>query len=332
MTGTPGPARTFLDRDRLAGLTRTAFGRARRLTTVTRLTGGSKKGVYRLGFDDGFSAILYVWSAAENYWPSADGGPDPADPFSDASGIGLFTASRARLDALDVRTPDTYLADASQADLPADVALVEDVPGESLEALLDRGAPEAEAVLARLDGMLRRMHQHTDARVGRVTDVARGGAGRPCERIVLDRALDHLDQAAARVERIADARDRLTDLVRDLAAGIRPRSEHSLIHGELGPDHVRVDRHGQPVLIDIEGVMFFDVEWEHAFLRLRFRDHFRWLRRDGLDEQRMRFYDLAQSLSLVAGPLRLLDGDFPHRELMRDIVDTNISRTLAFLR
>jgi hypothetical protein len=34
-----------------------------------------------------------------------------------------------------------------------------------------------------------------------------------------------------------------------------------------------VDQHQDPVLIDIEGLMFFDVEWEHAFLRILFGEH-----------------------------------------------------------
>jgi hypothetical protein len=36
-------------------------------------------------------------------------------------------------------------------------------------------------------------------------------------------------------------------------------------------------------------------------------------------------------LSLVAGPLRLLDGDFSDRDSMISIVEANIPRTLAFL-
>jgi hypothetical protein len=40
------------------------------------------------------------------------------------------------------------------------------------------------------------------------------------------------------------------------------------------PDHVLIDAQGAPVLIDIEGLMFFDAEWEHAFLRLRFGRHY----------------------------------------------------------
>lgn len=114
-------------------------------------------------------------------------------------------------------------------------------------------------------------------------------------------------------------------------AAVSPRTEYGLIHGELGPDHVLVVDHGEPVLIDIEGVMFFDVEWEHAFLELRFGDDYRHLKATDLDDDRMRLYRLAMYLSLVAGPLRLLDGDFPHRESMHAIVDGNIVRTLAEL-
>jgi hypothetical protein len=148
---------------------------------------------------------------------------------------------------------------------------------------------------------------------------------------VLDRALGHLAEAATRVPRIADVHDELTDIARELAAAVTPRTRYGLIHGELGPDHVLIDRHGDPVLIDIEGVMFFDVEWEHAFLRLRFGRHYPRLRASQLDETRLRFYALALHLSLVAGPLHLLDGDFPEHAAMQQIVDFNIERSLSFL-
>jgi hypothetical protein len=151
--------------------------------------------------------------------------------------------------------------------------------------------------------------------------------------VVLDRALADLAEAAARVDRLAAVRDRLAGVTRELATAVRPRREYGLIHGELGPDHVLVDGHGHPVIIDVEGLMFFDVEWEHAFMRFRFGEHYRALRQepDGLDDRRIRFYTLALRLSRAAGPLRLLDGDYPERELMREIAEANIDRALAFL-
>ena len=116
----------------------------------------------------------------------------------------------------------------------------------------------------------------------------------------------------------------LDETLRGLAASVRPRDGYALIHGELGPDHVSIDDLGQPVVVDIEGAMYFDVEWEHAFLRLRFGRHYEWLRVDGLDERRMRLYALALDLSLIEGPLRLLDGDYPERELMLAVVSASI--------
>ena len=42
-------------------------------------------------------------------------------------------------------------------------------------------------------------------------------------------------------------------------AGLGGLRGDELIHGELGPDHVLIDERGHPVIIDIEGVMFFDL-------------------------------------------------------------------------
>lgn len=66
------------------------------------------------------------------------------------------------------------------------------------------------------------------------------------------------------------------------------------------------------------------MEWEHVFLRIRFGPRYDALRVPGLDEARLRLYRLAMHLSLVAGPLRLLDGDFPRPGPMRAIAESNL--------
>jgi hypothetical protein len=316
----------------LAPVVRAAFGAGSRVIGVQRLRGGTKKGVYRLVLDDERTVACYIWSEQENYWPAATPRAR-TDPFAEASGAGLFEAGHTRLAGLGVRTPEVYLLDRGRSVYPDEIALVEDVRGGTLEEWLERGEPGAQQALARLGDALAAMHGCRSRSVGKVEVVARGAtADQPCAQIVWDRALGHLAEAAARVERIAAVRDRLEAALAGLA-GAAARDEHALIHGELGPDHVLIDGRGQPVLIDIEGVMFFDVEWEHVFLELRFAEHYRWLRPGPgvLDEPRLRLYRLATYLSLVAGPLRLLDGDFPDRAPMLEIAEANIGRTLAFL-
>lgn len=68
-----------------------------------------------------------------------------------------------------------------------------------------------------------------------------------------------------------------------------------------------------------------------GLLQLRFGDRYAALARPGLDPRRLDLYMLAMRLSLVAGPLRLLDGDFPDRASMRQIAEHNLKETLALL-
>jgi hypothetical protein len=161
--------------------------------------------------------------------------------------------------------------------------------------------------------------------LGKVALVDGGGVSSSpsCERRVTDGALRSIAEAAVR--------DGLEDRVRELAAAVRPRARYGLVHGELGPDHVLLDSEGRPALIDIEGLMYFDAEWEHVFLRIRFGSHYDVLRAPGLDEDRLRLYRLATHLSLVSGPLRLLEGDFPYPEGMRAIAEHHLRQTLSLL-
>jgi hypothetical protein len=320
--------------DRLADAARAALGGGRRLAGVERVTGGTTKGVYRLTMNDDSTAVAYVWDATENYWPPRPGESDPSDPFSDDVGLDLFEAAHARLTALGVRVPAVRLLDRDRTYYRADLAVVEDVPGENLEELLTRDPHRAAPVMARLAEALERMRAHVAPACGKVAVVDAGGpaCGASCEEAVLGRALRDLAEAASREPRIARARDILEERLRVLAARIRPRARYSVVHGELGPDHVLVDADGQPVLIDIEGLVYFDVEWEHVFLRIRFDDAYRPLAAPGLDEDRLALYLPAQRLSLTAGPLRLLDGELPHhRSFMADIAEHNLREALLLL-
>jgi hypothetical protein len=301
------------------------------LAGVERLAGGSKKGVYRLTSDDGATTLAYVWSDSEDYWHGVlpEGADDLANPFSHASGLPLFEAAARRLTSVGVRCPAILFTDRSQALYPADIALVEDVRGGSLEAVL--GTVAAERPLSVLAGWLDELGSVRSPSLGKVAFVDAGGlSGSSCEAAMLDRALAQLAEVARRDRRALAARDRLTELLRALAAPIRPRGYAALIHGELGPDHVLLDEAGDPVLIDIEGAMYFDVEVEHVWMRMRFGDHYDAFSRDDLDKDRLRFYTLCMHLDLVAGPLRIAETSHPERDWFRAVAAHHLDLALRF--
>lgn len=321
-------------REDLAAATRAAVGRDHKIQEVTRVPGGTTKGVYRLTLVDGTSVIAYLWGNSENYWPPAPNDNDVTDPFSSGNSIDLFATAHSRLASLGLRVPEIYLLDRDRAYYPADIAILEDFPGEDLLAFWERDPAAAEPTLARLREGLAAMRAYQGRAPGKVGFIDAGGRPRwpTSEEAVLALGLRCVVEATERDRRIARHRERLEDRLGELAATVQPRAEYSVVHGELGLDHVLVDTDGNPVIIDIEDLMYFDVEWEHVHMQVRLgRDWARTVGVDDLDEDRLALYMLAQRLFLVAGPMRLLDGDFPDRAFMRSIIEHNLNEALALL-
>lgn len=326
-----------MGKDRAAGLgavidlVEPLLGSRRRVGRAERLRGGSKKGVYRLYVTDGSTFVLYRWHAEENYWPPSRPGAGEVDPFGDDSSIAFFTASHDALRAASVRLPG--IVGLSPEPEHAQFALVEDAPCGTLESLRERDPAGAEASVAALAEQIKSMHAVNASAAGKVAHVRRGQSmSSTPEEFVFRRGLEDLRSASSAIPRLASIRQDVDAELRESRERVRPRSEFGLIHGELGPDHVLLDVALEPILIDIEGAMFFDVEWEHVFLELRFGRDYAQLQEDDLDDARLRLYRLCHYLSLVAGPLQLLEGPFPDRAAMLEIVNSNAERVLRFVR
>lgn len=328
--------RQFADAESLRPVVRAVFGAGRDVTDVERLAGGSKKGAYRVRVDGGVTVLVYVWNAAEDYRQEVlpEGADDPANPFSHASGLDLFEAASRRLTAAGVRCPRLLLVDRSRALYPGDIAVVEHVPGGSLEELLAKDPAAASRPLAVLADWLASMEACRAAAFGKVAvvDARQSSHVTSCEQVVLERALREVTEICARDARAAREGGRLEELLHALAEPLEPRTSSGLVHGELGPDHILLDRNGDPVLIDIEGLMYFDAEWEHVFVRMRFGEHYSRLVNPALDPARLSFYQLAWHLNLVAGPLRIADTGHPEREWFLEVAEYHLGRALDFQR
>jgi hypothetical protein len=182
--------------DDLSAPVHQAFGGKRTLAHIDRLHGGSKKGVYRLLLDDGTTVLAYIWNDDENYWTTGSPGPaGSAGPFDDASGAGLFEAAHRALTASGVRVPQVRLLDRSQTLVAGDVAVVEDIRGGSLEAIMRTDPDRAAQILPRLAEVLRVMHDAHRDHYGRPEEAPSAPDRPPAEHIVLQRALDHLAEA-----------------------------------------------------------------------------------------------------------------------------------------
>jgi aminoglycoside phosphotransferase (APT) family kinase protein len=294
-------------------------------STVQRLRGGSTKGVYRIRWADGKTVLVYRWHPDEDRWPPGRrhwaGGP--------SSGCARFLTAHHVLHQLGVRVPAIHGRPLVDTEVAAKMVVVEDLGSRTLADVLARGGGRGERVLAELKATLRTVHARQRRAAGPLEAAGRRPAV-PFPELVLSRARRDL--------RDAGTHPRLRPLVPELearliaaSARVEPRAGACLVHGELGPDHVLVPSDGRPVLIDLEGLHYADIEWEHAYLALRFGPHYGSLRRTGLDAARLEFYTLAHHLSLVAGPLHLLSSGRPDRGMQR-IADHHAARLVHLTR
>jgi Phosphotransferase enzyme family len=328
------PGRRFADAGQLAAVVHEAFGTDRSIVSVDRLAGGTKKGVYRVALDDSTSAVVYVWSADEDYWDGLlpDSSHDPESVFAHSSGIDLFEAATRRMESVGARSPRLFFTDRSRRLYPGEIAVTEDVTGGTLQELLDDDPEAGKATLGQLAEMVRAMHEYRAPRFGKVAFVDGGGVskGGTCEAAHLDHALMNIADAATRDVRAAAGREQLEDKLRTLYAAVEPRSEFGLLHGELCAEHTLVGPQGEPVIIDIEGLMYFDAEVDHCWMRMRFEEHYQALRVPGLDPVRMKYYQYTMHLDLVGGPMRIADGDFPDRDWMLGVAGHHLQKALAY--
>jgi hypothetical protein len=63
---------------------------------------------------------------------------------------------------------------------------------------------------------------------------------------------------------------------------------------------------------------------------MRFGGNYAKLSQGGLDEDRLRFYQLCMHLDLVAGPLGIAGTSHPDREWFRDTAEYHLQRALQF--
>ncbi|MFH0070825.1 aminoglycoside phosphotransferase family protein [Peribacillus sp. NPDC056705] len=295
---------------------------------VVRMQGGAQKVVYKIECTNGFACMLYVWDLNHNYFQEEIS----QEETEERSFGGLsFQINHRFMRESGVLTPALYDLNVERSRYPFDYALVEYIHGPKAEAYMGHSDPLAQKrVFGRLGEMIANMHAHERAFHGRPDSGEKNLE--PCHLLLLKEAKEELSFLSQQVESIQKQHDHILTVLDQLGASIDARRLYGYIHGELGPDHVIVTQEQKPYLIDIEGARFFDIEYEHVFLELRFGDRYRDLAGDRLDWNRMQFYRLYHYISLTGGGLKLLHRGFPDQAFASRLAAYHTGNILRFVQ
>jgi hypothetical protein len=306
-----------------------ALGEDRDVVSQTNMYSGAQKVVYRVDCSDGFQSMLYIWDESKNYFQAKK---LQQSTIHESSGAELFEYNYKFLTERKVRTPEIYLMNREREEYVYDFAIVQYISGGSVEQAISRNNVESsEKVLNNVGILLRKMHAIQNPFYGSLWE-GNIGDKETCEEIILREAIENLDYLSKYIDQVKVNQHNLTQVLRELQGKIKPRKDYRLIHGELGPDHIMVDERLEVYLIDIEGMMFFDVEFEHSFLDFRFGDSYQYLADPQLDKDRLLFYKLHHHLSCTTGGLKLVQRGFHNPTFAQEIMESNLRSSLEFLR
>ncbi|WP_342760326.1 phosphotransferase [Paenibacillus sp. PK3_47] len=212
-----------------------------------------------------------------------------------------------------------------------DYAFVECVPGQNAEEYLQsEDDPGKALLLERIGELLAKMHGDVREAYGKLN--APLIQSPECHLLHVKNAEVQLAYSVQYIDEIRANRPKLLNTLYKFAEKIKPRRQYRFIHGELGPDHILFNEKLEPYLIDIEGAMFFDMEYEHCFLDLRFGEYYRYLKSEALDPDRMQFYRLHQHISLISAGLKLLHRGFPDQQFAKGLAEYHCQRVLQFIQ
>ncbi|SET05938.1 phosphotransferase [Paenibacillus sp. NFR01] len=314
---------------RLEDWTERVFGQGYHPEEAKAVSGGAQKLVYQIRCSNGFRFMLYVWDMRLNYFREELEQEEAPGPISGYGGK-KFQTVNAYLRKLQVGTPELYHFEAGSRPEEADFAFVEYIDGKEASDFFQADPGIQDQVFGPLAEMLTRMHEQTCAEWGPLDEPpSRPATG--CHWPMLTHACRQLEYLSAYRTEFRNHRQGFVHILKDYASKIVPRSSYSFIHAELGPNHVLVDERLRPWLIDIEGALFFDAEYEHSFMEFRFDNYGPYFKNGRLDPVRMAFYKLYHHISYSAGAHRLLQRGYPDAEAIKDILEYNSRRALRML-
>lgn len=312
----------LMSKENLQKIIKGVFKKEYQINALTRITGGAQKGTYKVDCSDQFSCVLYIWDESLSYFKNQH----TKEEFTSNSAC-LFKKNYELLTSYNIRVPKIYHMDLSKTNFSFEYALVQYIEGGELEQLMNTSQVDSTLIMGDLKDNIRKLHSIKSSRVGDLIYTREEDFS--CKAYIKqssERALRYLFE---NYEPMAKLKRQVIDVSNRLYAKIEERKEYSLIHFELGPNHVMVDKQGRTYLIDFEGMKYFDLEYEYSFLKLRYGKYYPYLKSMFVDDNRMKYYLLHHHIMAVEGAHKLMTQDYYDLEDVKGMIKYNYEAILT---
>ncbi|MEL7634522.1 MULTISPECIES: hypothetical protein [Sporomusa] len=272
---------------------------------LTGISSGISKKVYAVTGEDGHKTILYIWQKPFLGLSEARTG---GLYYLHAEGFEYFCYNTQLLTDVGIRVPKIIKTGHFSGDMKFDYAYVECFDGVSLQEYLQYG--NVKDITGRLAVELNKFYACRRDYYG--PPLLTAAYSKTCQLLCYEHAVEELeiacslDSEANRLKNLV--LQQLNNFMVHFACQTKPFS-YALIHGEATPAHAWLLADGTIGFIDIEGIKFFDIEFEYALLDMMY-DYLRINKPKSYDRHKLLFYKLYHRicwLSVAVDYLRNVD-------------------------
>lgn len=284
---------------------------------IDEIRGGISKQVYKITTQTD-SFILYIWlrpydgNLTENHTKGVE--------YLFPDGFRYFVYNTKLLTDIGVRVP--YIISAGHYDDgDFDYAIVECFKGQSLDDYMKNGG-NVEAVAVLISAVMNRMAVKKRNYYGSPIETKRNNIS--AAQLVFNFYAEELNIASKIDNEVADLQYKILDLMKLKMNEIveTDTQEFSLIHGELTPSHVFILDNGEIGLIDIEGVKYFDREYDWAVINFMYGDKIPLL--VNINLKKLEFYKICLKVGYVSVAADYLVHIDSNNEWFKNIRESNL--------
>lgn len=273
------------------------FGKEYEIELIERILGGAQKYTYLAKCTNGFKFVIYQWDKSTTYFKNSD-----EHVVFSSNSADLFQRNNELMSNQGVLTPKLFYIDMSRRECDYEYAFVEYINGNDIDYIMKNEPERLDKVLESLNNSIDRLHSIKNRCVGQK------GHMQGADFNIIAYELNDIHQNSIYLQKndsqYAELYVQAEANAIECAQKLQGRDEYTFIHGELGPNHVIVDKNNNAYLIDIEGAKFYDVEEELSFLDIRFNKMLE--KSDGsIDEQRKYFYYIRHCFGNLRGAVEL---------------------------
>lgn len=267
------------------------------LISMEPLLGGAQKHTYLAKCSNSLCFVIYEWDKDKTFFKY-----DDSTAIFRSSSAALFEKNNKLMKGKGVLTPKLLFIDRSRVEQPYEYAFVEYIDGKDMDYIISKEPERLPYVMESLKNNINILHGIKKSVVGQEDRFQSNDFD------LIGFKLKGIHESCNYLKENDKEYAYLYSLVEDKAKAISKelvrREKYTFIHGELGPNHVIVDKANNAYLIDIEGAKYCDVEEENSFIKLRF-DNLLTDINEVVDDNRMLFYHIAHCFGNLKGAIEL---------------------------